>query len=386
MSPTSTPTVPTNDAKAAAWQAYRDRRPTRVPVLLATNPRVVLLDPDLNPDAWSFEDAWRDPELHVQVQLRHALHRATTLARFTDDAVGLPDTWTIGLDCQNVYEAALLGCPVEYRAQQIPDTHPIYATDREAIFQVDIEHPLESDFAKSRLKLWHGMDKVCQGLTFEGRPVKLAPWAVFGTDGPVTVACNLIGTEFLVELAADPDYADRLMAFLIRAALLRRDAFKAYWGDRIPLGGWLADDSIAMLSPAMYRERVLPHHRTYFDAVTPTGDRGIHLCGDATHLFPMLKQELRVMTFDTGFPVDHGALRRTLGPDVEILGGPEVALLLQGTPDRVYQRATAILQSGIMTGGRFILREGNNLPPRCPPANLAAMYQAALDHGRYPQP
>ena len=36
-----------------------------------------------------------------------------------------------------------------------------------------------------------------------------------------------------------------------------------------------------------------------------------------------------------------------------------------------------------MTGGRFILREANNLPPCCPEANLAAMYQACLDFGRY---
>jgi hypothetical protein len=30
-----------------------------------------------------------------------------------------------------------------------------------------------------------------------------------------------------------------------------------------------------------------------------------------------------------------------------------------------------------------MLREGNNLPPNLPEANLAAMYRARPDHGRY---
>jgi hypothetical protein len=37
-----------------------------------------------------------------------------------------------------------------------------------------------------------------------------------------------------------------------------------------------------------------------------------------------------------------------------------------------------------MAGGKFILKEGNNLPPCVPEANLAAMYQCCLDHGNYP--
>lgn len=82
-------------------------------------------------------------------------------------------------------------------------------------------------------------------------------------------------------------------------------------------------------------------------------------------------------------PVIYGALRRELGPDVELLGGPEVGLLLTGTPEQVGARTRAILESGVMAGGRFILREANNLPPRVPEANLQAMYQACLEHGVY---
>ena len=42
-----------------------------------------------------------------------------------------------------------------------------------------------------------------------------------------------------------------------------------------------------------------------------------------------------------------------------------------------------ILESGIMAGGRFILREGNNLAPEISVANVAAMYDAALRFSSY---
>ena len=111
--------------------------------------------------------------------------------------------------------------------------------------------------------------------------------------------------------------------------------------------------------------------------------RGIHLCGDATRHFVTLRDELNVQSFDTGFPVDFGKLRRELGPDVEIMGGPPVADLLHGTPESVYEKSKQILLSGIKEGGRFILREGNNLPPCTPVENLEAMYRACLDYGTY---
>ena len=42
-----------------------------------------------------------------------------------------------------------------------------------------------------------------------------------------------------------------------------------------------------------------------------------------------------------------------------------------------------ILTGGVLEGKRFVLREANNLPPRAPERNLAAMYGAALDFGKY---
>ncbi len=375
---------PDNDQKAQVWQAYHERRPTRVPVRLSTNPRIILLDPSLNTRGLTFAQAQTDPRTHVEVCLQWQLHLRTCLNRFTDSPTGLPEVWDVWLHVYNVYEAAALGAEVQFSHDQLPATEPILDdSSKRSIFKVDIEHPLETPFIRQCLSFWHEMKKVCQGMTFEGRPVQLQPFALTGTDGPVTVACNLRGDAFLMELVDDPQYADQLMTFVTDAAIHRRRAFEDYWGQAIGRGNGMADDSCAMLSPDMYRSRVLPMHRRYYAAADRALTRGMHLCGNASHLFPIIHDELGVTTFDTGFPIDHGKIRRELGEDVEISGGPQVALLLQGSENEVYERTRAILHSGVKQGGRYILQEGNNLPPCVPQANLAAMYQACLDHGRY---
>jgi len=82
-------------------------------------------------------------------------------------------------------------------------------------------------------------------------------------------------------------------------------------------------------------------------------------------------------------PIDFGWVREQLGPDVEIKGGPSVSLLATAPPRQVYEEVRRIVTSGVTEGGRFVLREGNNLPPDVPLTNLQAMYAAVRDFGHY---
>ena len=91
----------------------------------------------------------------------------------------------------------------------------------------------------------------------------------------------------------------------------------------------------------------------------------------------LLRDELGAYEFETGYPVDFGWLRRELGPEVLIHGGPSAIMLRQASPAEIRTETKRILDSGICDGGRFVLREGNNLAPGTPLANLAAMYETA---------
>ncbi|MFH1616069.1 MAG: uroporphyrinogen decarboxylase family protein, partial [Planctomycetota bacterium] len=146
----------------------------------------------------------------------------------------------------------------------------------------------------------------------------------------------------------------------------------------------LADDSICLISVEQYKEYVLPYHkRIIAELGRPEVTNYMHLCGDASRHFPTVRDELNVYSFDTGFPIDFAKVRRDLGEDVEIAGGVHVNLLLNGSSQEVYDEAKRILQSGIKKGGKFFLRDANNLAPRTPPENIKAMYQANLDFGKY---
>lgn len=373
-----------NKEKRQVWQAYRDGKPVRVPVTLGVNPRVVLLDERFNPAGVSFERYFRDPAAAVDIQIKYTHYLTDYLSPYWDQPAGPPEEFVFYVDVQNIYDAAYFGCPIHFRDGQVPDITPILeGSHKNDLFAFDLDHPLDNPFVQDCLGRYEGLVREAAKMSIPGVKISVKPFLP-GWDGPLTIATQLRGHELFMDLIEDPAYVVKLMTFLQKAAEIRNRALAERAGTKVFQGpsGFLADDSIGLISLDMYKELILPLHRQWYALYGP-GPHSIHLCGDAARHFPTLHEELNVCSFDTGFPVDHGRLRDALGEDVEIFGGPEVGLLVSGSADQVYERTKQILLSGVKRGGRFVLREGNNLPPRVSEANLAAMYRACLDHGGY---
>ncbi len=366
----------------AMWRAFRARSPYRIPIILGTNTRYFMLDSGANWMGIDFQSYSRSPATMFEAQLEFMRWRKFNLLQ--DEALGLPDEWAIAPDFQNYYEAAWFGCPVEYRSGEVPDTRPVFADCPERIMDSGLPGPLEGVMGQA-LEYWQYYQDRAPRETFLGRPIRAcAPGAGLGTDGPLTVACNLFGPSFVcTELAADPDRVVRLLQFIAQATIERIGVWRKMVGIPMPNDGcWIADDSLALISSSMYRKYVLPIHCQIYDAIGTRTGRGMHLCGDSTRHFRTMVTELGVSSFDTGFPVDFGALRASLGPEIEIAGGPHVELLRSASPAEVRAEAERILRTGILEGGRFILREGNNLAPGTPLANTEAFYSAGREFGK----
>lgn len=169
------------------------------------------------------------------------------------------------------------------------------------------------------------------------------------------------------------------------AIITRIKAYRQRLGHPEKANPWgFADDSIETLSLKTYAALIYPFHKRLVEELAEPGVRiSIHLCGNAQRHFVFLRDHLNVRSIDTGFPIDHGMARRELGTDVELIGGPAVPLLRWGTPQQVREETMRVLQSGVMEGGKFILREGNNLAPATPLENLWTMYETAKEYGRY---
>ena len=364
------------------WDAFHAGKPIRVPVIVGSNPRYYLLSPWLNPHGITFQDYSEDPDLMLETQLEYQLYVRHDLLQ--DVEMGMPkEAWPgVSVDLQNYYEAAWFGCPVRFYDCQVPDTEPILTDDRKSmLFDRGIPDPFKDGSMAKNLLFYEYIRKKIKDYTFKRLPVAAVNPAGLGTDGPLTVAANLRGaTEIFLDMYEDPQYVKDLLNYITEATIVRIKAWREMLGhDLKPVSWGFADDSIQLISCEAYREFVLPCHKRLLSELAGSGPHAIHLCGDATRHFKIIRDELNVTTFDTGFPVDFGWLREELGPDVLIQGGPSAQFLALSSPEDVREEVRRILSTGVLEGGRFILREGNNLAPGTPEENVAAMYHAARE-------
>lgn len=375
-----------NEEARAVWEAYLAGNPIRVPVTLWADARYFLLDPTFNPEkAITFEGFIQDSDTMMDVQLRAADWRAHTVSLYCDDQAGRPEEFLVTVDMLRFFDAGFFGCELNFRDGQMPDTTPILAGDRKnLLFDRGLPDPLTGGiFAWAHRMAAQMQEKIEKGYTFHGKPVRFAPFGL-GTDGPLTVATSLRGAELYLDFYTDPEYVHHLLRLITEGTIARIQAHRQFFELPLVSDTWgYADDAVQMLSTEMVREFVLPYHRQLKQALTSAAQISLHLCGDATRHFKMFRDEMGVVSFDTGFPIDFASVRQELGPDTEIQGGVRAPQLAQDNPENIAQEAKRILESGITTGGRFILKEANDLVPCTPLENMNALYQAARTYGVY---
>lgn len=361
------------------WAAYNAGTPYRTPIILGTNSRYFMFNAAANPAGLEFKEYFENPDVMFDTQLQ--FQRWSKFNLLQDQELGLPEKWTVSVDFQNFSEAALFGCPIEYMDGQVPDTIPAFADAPERIMENGIPAPFTGIMARA-LSYYEHFKKRASGETFLGRPIEVTPYGIW-TDGVFTVACNVFGPDVVcLMMMEEPDRLRALFDFINTTCIQRLKAWRELCGlPAVQTGFAYADDSVALISTEMYREFVLPYHKRLCEAFATPEPRCIHLCGDSTRHFTTLQSELNIQNFDTGFPVDFGKVRQELGPKVRINGGPHVELLLSAKPDRVRAEVQRIMESGILEGGLFTLREGNNLAPYTPLENTEAMYHAGREFG-----
>lgn len=370
------------------WDAYKKGNPIRVPMVIYMSSRIFLLDPNLNTAGITYKEYFNDPNLMFEYQLRFADWKRHNI--MCDMMMGIPkddDVWYINIDFQNVYEQVWFGTPIYYVDGDVPDTRPILDDDNKyMLFDKGLPEPFSGIMGTIK-DYYEFFIKKAENYCYKGAKVSV-PKSVPGmsSDGPLTTACNLRGaTEFCLDMMEDPEYAHSLLSYITEASIKRIQAWRKYMDLPKLASRWgFADDSIQLISCDLYKEMILPYHKRLVEAVTaPDAYISMHLCGDASRHFKIITEELNVKEFDTGFPIDHGKVVKELGKEVTIYGGPHVEILRSAKPEEVYEEVKRILNSGVKYGGKFILRDANNLAPFTPMENVAAMYKACKTFGRY---
>lgn len=383
-----------NEEVKEVWEAYNNKKPYRVPIMISGSIRNLFGNPEINKTNYTFEDFFKNPQAQIECQL--AYQKWVRYNLICDQEMGPPrNGWQINIDFQNSYEAGWFGCPLRYFGNHVPDTVEILKEDKNKLYELKEPDPLSGNLLGRAMEFFEYMQDKCPKMEFEGLPVK-PPVTIpgEGTDGPFDVAYKLRGAaEVCIDIYEDPKYFHELMNFVTENTIHRMKAIRRWrWSrfpespdkDRFKVKDWgFADDAIALISVEQYQEHVFPYHQKLVEEFSDGSPVSIHLCGNATHQFKFLKDNLNIYSFDTGFPVDFEKMRRELGPEVQISGGPTAMLLKDGSAEVIREEVKRICESGIMEGGRFILIAANNLAPCTPIENIEAMYNAGKTYGVY---
>lgn len=368
---------------AAAKEGINDR----VLMQISANPRMILSDPECNTDGTSFQEYMEDPMTMLTVQSRFQEYAADYLV--WDKKMGFASYEGVFpyADGHNVNEAEYFGGEVVYHATGSPGTKPFldesnrYAFVKKPFPEInrglmgrDID--FTAFFEEQKRKGW----------TYKGKPIAGVAKPCMGTDGPFTVGCCLMGaTELCLALYEEPEFTRDFLDYITEATIARIKYFRRLYGEPEKTENFgFADDSISLLSVKDYREHILPFHQKLVRELAYKGtSNGMHLCGNATHLFRTLVDELNITSFDTGFPVRFGELIRELGPDIGISGGVHVDILLRGNAGEIRAETKRILEEVKPLTRKFTIKEANNLSPCTRPESLLAMYEAVKEYGRY---
>jgi len=194
--------------------------------------------------------------------------------------------------------------------------------------------------------------------------------------------------NFLLDLAAEPAKAAKLLDKLVEAHLAGLDRLLPVLGDNvdlIQLGDDLGTEGGPFFSPEMYRELFLPRHRAIVSHIKRKAPRikvFLHSCGSLYKLLPSLIEA----GFDVVNPVQISAhemeperLKREFGRDIAFWGGGcnTQSVLPRGTPQQVKDDVRRNIDA-LAPGGGFIFCQVHNILSEVPPANIVAMYEAAM--------
>jgi uroporphyrinogen decarboxylase len=199
--------------------------------------------------------------------------------------------------------------------------------------------------------------------------------------------------RWLMDLAADPAFAEALMDAVLDVWLAEAEATMRAVGDCADVVVYADDIAFQdrpMFSTAMYRRLIRPRQRRVFDLLRRSGMKVFyHSCGNVRPLIADLVE----MGVDILNPVqvsaagmgDTAALKAQWGDALTFWGGIDTqSVLPRGSTDEVRWEVLQRLDD-LAAGGGYVLAPVHDVQPEVPAANLCAMFDAAdewEDHAR----
>lgn len=201
-------------------------------------------------------------------------------------------------------------------------------------------------------------------------------------------------TNFYMDLAANPGYAEALMDRFLDIQLRIAERALQEIGEYIDVAMVTTDDlgmiDRPLVSPEMYRDLVKPRQRRTFDLFRKYTDAKLfyHCDGAIRDLLPDFieigAEVINPIQLNATGMGDTRSLKQEFGDRLSFWGAVDTqhALPLGSTEDVRQEVRHRIMDLG--ANGGYVVCPVHNIQPEVPPQNVVAMYDAAYELGRYP--
>jgi len=198
--------------------------------------------------------------------------------------------------------------------------------------------------------------------------------------------------RFMMDMALEPKLAQALTQKLADHYVANLPRYLDAVGDYIQIiqmGDDLGTQRGPQMSPEMYRQIIKPCHRQVYEYVKTHSDLYIflHTCGSIYRLIPDLIEvgvDILNPVQISAAEMDPARLKREFGRDVVFWGGGADTqhVLPNGTPEEVRRHVRELIEI-FAPGGGYVFCQVHNIQANVPPENIVAMFEAALEFGRY---
>ena len=261
-------------------------------------------------------------------------------------------------------EAADFGAKIEFPEDGLPLCHQPLLANPDDIHELIPPQPSHGRRMGDRLQ---AVQKFREQV---GGEVPIMGWV----EGALAEAADLRGvSDLLMDLILRPDWVTDLLEICAEVAISFAKAQVEAGADIIGLGDAIA----SQISPAMYRQFALPYEQRIFAAVHEMGAlTRLHICGNSSLIAgDMVDSGADIVDLD--WMVDMGKAAAKFGERISFCGNFDpVAVMLQGTPEMVYQATMICMQLG---GTRAFSGAGCEIPFGTPHENLIAQARALRD-------
>ena len=197
----------------------------------------------------------------------------------------------------------------------------------------------------------------------------------------------------LMDLVAEPDFVEGFFDRLTETICTAQTLFLKEVGDLIDVhfaADDLAGQSGPLVAPELWRRLIKPRQARIVQAIKAHTRAPVfyHSCGAVTEFL----DDLIEIGVDILNPVqvsatgmDTAQLKQRFGNRLSFWGGgcDTQTVLARGTPAEVRQEVRRRIRD-LAPGGGFVFNPVHNIQPLVPAANVAALFEAALEFGHYP--